>query len=185
MIKILIEQAEGATLPQNATPLDSGYDLVTLSEPEIVGVEENPGSGLWRRIDYIQYRTGIKIEPMTSLEHTGTHWKEAYYYTLLFPRSSVSKYNLLLCNSVGVVDNQYRGELLLRFKYIFQPEDMHLESTALGGLLLWGTVNKDRIYKKGDKVAQLVAAKLNQIQFIEAKLSETSRGEGAFGSTGK
>lgn len=179
IIKILFE-AEGESVlpPKSATEFDTGYDLITISGPSIVG--EQDFNGLWRRIDYIEYKTGLKIAPQSS----GFSDKIVDYYTLIFPRSSVSKYNLLLANSVGVIDSQYRGELLLRFKYIFQPEDIVYDFSD-GVVKSWGRVNVNKIYQNGDKIGQLVGMQLNQLEFEKAKLDPTFRGEGGFGSSGK
>lgn len=177
LIKKLIPEA---VIPSNARTLDTGYDLVCVSEPEIVG--EKIGNDCWGRIDYIQYKTGIQISPLKSMGYDV--FESLYYYTLLFPRSSVTKYNLILANSVGVVDNQYRGEVLLRFKYVWQPED-YLIDTSFGVTRLFGTVNQKKIYQKGDKIAQIAAFQLNGINFIETdNLDQTHRGTGGFGSTG-
>jgi len=177
LIKKLVPEA---SVPQNANLLDTGYDLVSVSDPEIVG--EKLANGHWARINYIQYRTGIQISPRMS---TMGFSPISYFYTLLFPRSSASKYNLILANSVGVVDNSYRGEILLRFKYIFQPEDFILDTT-FGITQLFGSINQKQIYQKGDKIAQIAAAQLVPINFKEVdELDDTKRGIGGFGSTGK
>ena len=84
------------------------------------------------------------------------------YVGLVFPRSSISKYDMHLRNSVGVIDSGYRGEIMVKFGFL--PE---------------GT-----LYKMGDKVAQLIILPYPQITFEEVtELSETERGEGHFGST--
>jgi len=190
-----------ACIPKNATPLDTGYDLVTIDDGQIVGEVISGKDGFWKRIDYIQYRTGIQIAPREDKKYfKGSMFFDTsltdYFYTLILPRSSVSKYNLVLANSVATIDNGYRGELLLRFKYIWQPEDYSIEqigedynpATRIGRSsysFLLGSPNLSKIYKKGDKVGQLAAFKLFSIGFNEvADLDETARGEGGFGSTG-
>tara|TARA_Y100000004_G_scaffold44914_1_gene49335 strand:+ start:1991 stop:2416 length:426 start_codon:yes stop_codon:yes gene_type:complete len=87
------------------------------------------------------------------------------YVGLIFPRSSVSKTSLCLRNSVGVIDSGYRGEIKLRF----------------------GVDNNSKIeYSLYDKVGQLVFMKIPNINLIESEfLSDSERGEGGFGSTGK
>ena len=85
---------------------------------------------------------------------------------LVFPRSSVRKYELALSNSVGVIDSGYRGELQATFK-----KTNGLDSLA---------------YKVGDRIAQIMIIPYPPIEFDEvAELSDTERGEGGFGSTGK
>lgn len=85
---------------------------------------------------------------------------------LVFPRSSIRKYELALSNSVGVIDSGYRGELQATFK-----KTNGLDSLA---------------YKVGDRIAQIMIIPYPPIEFVEVnELSNTERGEGGFGSTGK
>ena len=86
------------------------------------------------------------------------------YVGLLFPRSSISKTDHFLRNSVGVIDSGYRGEIKLR-----------MSIPALG----------EAEYLIGDKVGQLILMKLPWVEIEEVEeLSDTDRGEGGFGSTG-
>lgn len=153
MDKVIVNSKSLINLP--AHDGDAGYDLIATSDPIIV--ERETGT-----IDYIEYDTGLVIEP------------ESGYHTFVMPRSSISKTNLILANSVGLIDNGYRGTIKLRFKYILQFKDLTL-----------GKINFSRIYKKGDKIGQLVFAKTICPEIIESEvMSETNRGEGGFGSTG-
>jgi dUTPase len=96
------------------------------------------------------------------------------------PRSSISKTNLFLRNSVGLIDNGYRGTIKLRFGYIFQPYDMIVD----GGKLVC-EVDADKIYKKYDKIGQLVFTKtIEPTDWEVGALNQTQRGTGGFGSTG-
>ena len=83
---------------------------------------------------------------------------------LVFPRSSIRKTGLQLSNSVGVIDSGYRGELQATFKTTgFRPK-----------------------YEVGDRGAQIMIIPHPPIEFDEVdELSDTERGEGGFGSTGK
>ena len=102
------------------------------------------------------------------------------YDILAFPRSSVSKYNLVLANCIGLIDADYRGEVLLRFKYIWQPEDYRIRTDNL----LEGNVNSTKLYNKDDKVCQLKVTKVENVEFVLVdELDSTTRGEGGFGST--
>jgi len=183
MINFNVELIGDAKLPQKAHNSDVGYDLVAAGEPEIVGVYDEAGEG-WSRIDYIQYRTGIKINGeifvVTSRSEVPSLDKP---HALIYPRSSISKYDLVLANSVGVIDPEYTGEILVRFKYIAQPEDLVLNKKT-GRFYI--DVNRGRIYKKGDKIAQLVPMKqLDDVKFtVVDKIEQTKRGTGGFGSTG-
>jgi dUTP pyrophosphatase len=88
---------------------------------------------------------------------------------LVFPRSSIRKTNLQLSNSVGVIDSGYRGELQATFNKIQGIDNVEREN-----------------YKVGDRVCQIIIIPHPPIEFNEVnELSNTERGEGGFGSTGK
>lgn len=165
-------------LPKKGSERATGYDVIATSEPEIVGETNELGS--YKRIDYIQYRTNLKVAVQREQKFWSGFGVELVDYDLLaFPRSSVSKYNLVLANCIGLVDADYRGEVLLRFKYQWQPEDLIIVATQIVG-----NVNDNKIYKKGDKICQLKATKVENIEFVLVnELDSTQRGEGGFGST--
>jgi len=157
---------------------DAGYDLIAYSEPKIVGKTKSPKSKFYRTIDYIEYDTNVIVAPEN----------ESQYYSLVYPRSSISNYNLGLANSVGVIDGGYRDTIKVRFRYISQPEDLDYDIVALDGeekKSFFTKINFDKIYKKGDKIAQLVWMNQNKL-FIEFSNSIplSERGAGGFGSTG-
>ena len=86
------------------------------------------------------------------------------YVGYIFPRSSISNKELILANCVGVIDSGYRGEIRFRFKVT--------------------GANQPSIYKKGDKIGQLIIMPIPGIELIEVdELSDSERGEGGFGST--
>jgi dUTP pyrophosphatase len=88
---------------------------------------------------------------------------------LVFPRSSIRKTRLQLSNSVGVIDSGYRGELQATFNKI---------TTTIE--------NQKNDYKVGERVCQIMIIPHPTIEFNEVnELSNTERGEGGFGSTGK
>ena len=98
---------------------------------------------------------------------------------LVFPRSSIRKTGLQLSNSVGVIDSGYRGELQATFNKLFGGEAMYDEMKVK-------EIQPNDFYKVGDRVAQIMIIPHPDIQFEEAdELSDTERGEGGFGSTGK
>ena len=167
----------GSILPKNLTQYDVGYDIVATSHPAISG-EYNEEVGAWSRIDYIQYHTDLYIEPRLE--------DGKIFHTNIFPRSSISKYNLVLANSIGLIDAGYRGELLVRFKYVTQPEDIYARIQGHQSTIpIFTNVNMDRIYSKGDRIAQLVIAETHPVEFeLSDELSDTDRGSGGFGSTG-
>ena len=147
-----------AVLPQRAKEGDVGYDLVAIED----GQWKTDDSGV---LVYIQYKTGLSIEPPPG------------YYVEIFPRSSITKTGLILGNSIGLVDEGYRGEILLRFKF---PNTVTNTEKDYGNLIAAQTK-----YKKGDKIGQLVIRKAIHMDFIEIEeLSDTDRNDGGFGSTG-
>jgi dUTP pyrophosphatase len=133
---------EGAIIPKYAKIGDAGLDLTATSK--------------WYDDDNnVCYGTGIAMEIPKG--HVG----------LVFPRSSNAKQDLILSNSVGVIDSGYRGEITFKFKLV---EDRHLA--------------KD--YNVGDRVGQIIILPYPIIDFIEVEqLSETERGNGGYGSSGK
>ena len=98
---------------------------------------------------------------------------------LVFPRSSIRKTGLQLSNSVGVIDSGYRGEVQATFNKIF-GSDRFYDETKLT------EITSNNFYKVGDRVAQIMIIPHPEIEFEEAdELSDTERGDGGFGSTGK
>ena len=92
------------------------------------------------------------------------------YVGLLFPRSSNAKKDLLLSNSVGILDSGYRGEVMLKFKNTITASGQYFECDT---------------YNIKDRIGQIIILPYPQIEFEEAEeLSETERGIGGYGSTG-
>jgi dUTPase len=165
-------------LPNKGTDRATGFDVVVTSEPEIVG--EQYDNGTYKRVDYIQYKTNLKLAVQKERIFSNFGHTDLDYDILAFPRSSVSKYNLVLANCIGLIDADYRGEVLLRFKYIWQPEDYKIRTDNL----LEGHVNFTKLYNKGDKVCQLKVTKVENVEFVLVyELDSTARGDGGFGST--
>ena len=88
------------------------------------------------------------------------------YFGGLFARSGLAlKKGLRPGNCVGVIDSDYRGEITLK---------LHNGSDAI------------RFIMNGERICQMVFIKYNELEFDEVEtLSETFRGEGGFGSTGR
>lgn len=141
IVKVKIEKiVPEAEIPSYAHDGDAGLDLIATSE--VIGKE-----------GYLEFGTSLKITLPKG------------YVGLIYPRSSISKKNMMLANGVGVLDEGYTGEIKVRFK----------PSNAGQGK-----------YKVGDKVAQLVIMPYPKIEFEEVEsLDETERGTGGFGSTGE
>ena len=82
---------------------------------------------------------------------------------LIFPRSSCFKQRQILSNCVGVIDSDYRGDISAVFI-----------GTATGG------------YEIGDRVAQIMFIDAPQVELeLVNELTETNRGHGGYGSTGR
>lgn len=85
----------------------------------------------------------------------------------------------MLANSVGLIDNGYRGELLVCFKFIRPIHESEINS---GQQLDFTSIKK---YKKGEKIAQLVAKETIEINFdIVEETNISDRNVGGFGSSG-
>jgi dUTP pyrophosphatase len=130
-----------AVKPKFGKPGDAGADLVATSID-------------FSRDNQVVYGTGLAVEIPEGM------------VGLVFPRSSIRNYEMVLSNSVGVIDSGYRGEIMATF-LIGKPH------------------NPDKIYKVGDRIAQLVIVPVPLITYVETQeLSETNRGTGGHGSTG-
>lgn len=128
----------GAKIPGYTKKGDAGMDLTAISLKKCLG--------------FYEYGTGLAMELQEG------------YAGLVFPRSSISKTDHYLRNSVGVIDSGYRGEIKIR-----------MSTPLLGGVE----------YKEGDRIAQLIIMKLPWVNIEEVQeLSDTDRGDGGFGSTG-
>lgn len=93
------------------------------------------------------------------------------YVGLIFPRSSNAKTRLILSNSTGVIDSGFRGEVLFKYKQI-QHEYLYLDRT--------------NEYNIGDRIGQIIIMPYPKIEFKEVEvLSNTERGKGGYGSTGR
>jgi len=131
-----------AIIPTKENYSDVGYDLSIISKIK----DFNSKTSL--------YDTGIKIQ------------LDFGYYAEIIPRSSISKSGYILSNNVGIIDNSYRGNLMIALTKI--AEDA-IEITY------------------PFRCCQLIVKKQYYINMEEVKndiLEETRRNEGGFGSTG-
>lgn len=130
---------ENAVIPTYSNDGDAGMDLTVC---EIIN--ENS--------DTITYDFGLAFEIPYG------------YVGYIFPRSSIRKYDMLLTNSVGVIDSTYRGGVQGTFRKI--GADV-------------------KTYQIGERAAQIIIMPYPKIFMVESdELSETVRGIGGFGSTG-
>jgi dUTP pyrophosphatase len=102
--------------------------------------------------------------------------KNISYY--LYPRSSISKTPLMLANSVGIIDAGYRGEIKVALRYCISEEDVKN--------LIKNVDIKPYKINRGDRLVQICSPTLKPLSLeLVDTLSESERGEGGFGSTGK
>lgn len=138
---------DNAKMPVKATDGSGAYDLYCTS---VCLQSRNTGHSF---SSYIEYGTGLAIEIPKG------------YGGFLLPRSSVSNRNIFLCNGVGFIDSDYRGEIKARFY-----ERDHRTADP---------------YTAGERCLQLLILPIPEIEFVEVKeLSSTDRDTGGFGSTG-
>ncbi len=145
-MKLLVKKLrEDAVLPKRGTDYSAGYDLSACIENDITIKPK----------EIVKIPTGLSVAP----DRTDVA-------LLIYPRSSLAtKFGITLANCVGVVDSDYRGEIIVA---MINLSERHYT------------------IEKGERIAQLIATPIlfPQIEEVE-ELSETARGEGGFGSTGK
>ena len=135
---------ENAIIPTYGSQYAAGADLYACLEGELT-IEPN---------QTVLVKTGIAIEVPVG------------YGAFIYARSGLaSKRGLAPANKVGVVDCDYRGEVMVA---------LHNHSTSAKSIL------------PGERIAQMVIAPYITAEFTEVEsLSDTDRGEGGFGSTGR
>lgn len=144
----IMKLVEEAVIPQYSLEGDAGLDLTATFRS-------------YDEFGNVVYHTGIAIEIPKG------------YVGLLFQRSSVSKKQQFLTNAVGVIDSNYRGEIMLKFKPTVQAHNK-VESLF------------NEMYEVGEKIGQLIILPYPSVNFILSdNLSDTVRGSNGFGSTDK
>ena len=102
----------------------------------------------------------------------------------LAPRSSIWKSGVIQANSIGVIDKSYRGPLMGAVVPIEKFKGYYWSQ----GTYVWANCDKmDPVIERGQRLFQIVAPDMGHIKEVRIveSLSETLRGEGGFGSTGK
>lgn len=143
-VKVKIKMSEDAAdlLPAKAHPGDAAWDLRSRTAIELpVG-----------RSTLVP--TGVYIELPENCE------------AQIRPRSGLAlKHDLMLTNSPGTVDSNYRGEI---------------------GVIMYNAGKKPYKIERGDRIAQMVITLLPEVTFESCdELSDSERGSGGFGSSGK
>lgn len=139
---------ENAVLPKRGSERSAGLDLTSISEDTEIKAGETAF-----------LHTGISVALSDIPEGKA-------YGMFIYARSGLAcKNGLAPANKVGVVDEDYRGEIMVA---------LHNHSS------------ETRVVKKGERVAQLVIEEVALPEVVEIdELDETDRGAGGFGSTGK
>lgn len=152
-----------AVIPSYAKPGDAGMDITAVSKS-------------YDETGNLTYGTGLAFEIPEG------------HVALLFPRSSNSKKELTLSNSVGVLDSGYRGEVFFKFKPSAYFSNGLKRPTNNTGTYKETTmaVGDIKDYAIGERIGQIIVLPYPQVTFEEVEeLTQTERGEGGFGSTGK
>ena len=138
---------ENAKIPTYGSELAAGADLYAVIHNEEKKIEILPGETAF--ID-----TGIAMEIPDG------------YVGLIYSRSGLAcKQGLALANKVGVIDADYRGNIMVA---------------------LYNQSSEKRIVSEGDRIAQIIVQPVEQFGFkVKKNLSNTIRGNGGFGSSGK
>ncbi|MBQ2582230.1 MAG: dUTP diphosphatase [Ruminococcus sp.] len=146
-MKLLIKKLnENAVIPQRQTEFSAGYDLsACCDEPITVKAGQT-----------VKVHTGIAMEIDGDKNTVG----------LIYARSGLAtKHGLAPANCVGVIDWDYRGEVIVA---------------------LHNSSDTDFVINHGERIAQLVLAPVFTPDVeVADELSDTARGEGGFGSTNK
>ena len=139
----IIKASEDAIIPIQAHDTDAGYDIT------IISLKKDYQNGVYL------YDTGLIIAP----ESTDIYFE-------IYARSSLAKYGYMLANSVGIIDTEYRGSLMIQlYKFDTTAPDIKLPM----------------------RVAQMIPKRSVKIKLVEKSSIEdnsTERGTGGFGSTG-
>lgn len=174
-LKIKIKKLhKDAIIPTYANPGDAGMDITAISKKH-----DEHGN--------IVYGTGLAFEIPEG------------YVCLMFPRSSNSKKDLILSNSVGVLDSGYRGEIFFKFKPLLTEDNFIVKGNVNKIRLSEGwseyefeqdyilfNYDEDKEYQIGDRIGQIIILPYPKIVFEEVeKLSDSVRGDKGWGSTGK
>lgn len=141
------------------------YHNLDLEQEPTSLVRATPGSACWDLFAAEPWQ----LPPRQSvIVPTGLIFEiEPGYCVKIYPRSSMGKRGIIMPNSVGVIDADYRGEV---------------------GVLLMNTHDEATLIQRGERIAQFMVEKVLDAKFVqvtEEELTQTERGEGGFGSTGR
>lgn len=139
-LKMIVE----SKIPSYGTAHAAGLDLYSYTDKDIIV----------KAGETVKVHTGVRVEIPEG------------YFGGVYPRSSTGvKKQLMLANTIGVIDSDYRGEIMVFF-YNYGKET--------------------QVIKNGDRLAQLVIQPYQRcdIELVD-NLNDSARGEDGFGSTGQ
>ena len=190
-MKLFVKKIEGLVLPKRSNDFAAGYDVFAATEPKIVADKENIIAAaplddkptLYRKISYIEFDTNLSVTPANKKDFS----PDLSWHIEAFPRSSISKYQLVIANGIPTIDVDYQGTIKIRFFYLFQPKDLVIYQNERGNHEIVGMVDLNSVYKKGDRICQIKPRKNIDINFeiVDELPQIEGRGAGAFGSSGK
>jgi dUTP pyrophosphatase len=138
--EVLIKVLDGVELPTKSTEGSAGFDIAAYEDTYIVCNRD------------VKVRTGIFLEIPVG------------YVGLLVERSSLHTKGLTLANNIGIIDSDYRGEVLIALK---------------------NETGETIPVQKGQRIAQLIIVAVPKIKLTQvSNVDETARGCGGFGSSG-
>lgn len=181
---------------------DNNADVLCTLQDEIYEILKSPTRILcWREdksIPLPAYQTegaaccdlhvkSIEIKGHRMICHTGLHVALPEGYEMeIRPRSNLTKTKLIIANSPGTVDADYRGEILVIFETIDGTNLFPYYNNYINNEV---TSDLHFPYGVGDRCAQLLIRRYEEIAWHEVEnledLGETKRGFGGHGSTGK
>lgn len=162
-MKVKVINSSNNPLPKYETINSAGMDV----RADLSRIETKSDLTSYGDIDFIRNNKTIVVNPRGRvLIPTGLRFEipEGYQISAR-PRSGLSiKKGLTLCNAVGTIDADFRGEFMIPVVNIG---------------------NTPQTIANGERLCQILLEKVNKIEWEEAtEISETERGEGGFGSTG-
>jgi dUTPase len=170
-------------LQNNIAHIDAGFDLFATGNESNPIEQDTYGDNLrffgpgWQDTNPVN-KLDLKVCcSARMLTDKGKNFNTGYY---MYPRSSLSKTQLRLANSVGIIDAGYRGHLMGMFDVV------NIDSNASSH----DDTDADYFGKKFDRYLQICAPGLVPIivEIVNTKEElgeETERGDGGFGSTGR
>jgi len=139
----------------NRSDSNAGFDLYN---SETIMIEKG-------KCSFVSFGVGVRMLKVEVMPNGQSHeYLKSDSHFWLLPRSSIYKSNVIMANSMGVIDKSYRGEL--------KAPVWSMEDTTLS---------------EGDRLFQIVAPDMGWIRNVRIvlELPETERGRNGFGSSGK